>query len=311
MSKLENTLWVEKYRPKNLSEYVGNEDVKGKIERWIEQGDIPHLLFHGTAGTGKTTISKIIAKHLDADVLYINASDENSVDVLRDKIKGFVATSGFSRWKIVILDEADFSTQNFQAALRNLMETYSKTARFILTCNFVEKIIDPIQSRLTYFNIVPPDKKTVALKAVEILKAENIVFDPKDVIALVEQSYPDQRKVINSLQRNVIEGKLVVDQDVKMLSGYCERVLNELKQIDRPADVIFKNIRQIIADVKVRDFTELFRYLFDNMNDFVPNGKRSGVIIQLAEHQFRSNQVVDQEIQVMAMIINILMEIKE
>lgn len=304
------TIWTEKYRPQTLNDYVGNEDVKLKISKALENGDIQNLLFHGGAGQGKTTLAKIIAKHLDADLLYINASDENSVDVLRDKVKGFVATSGFSKWKLVILDEADFLTVNFQAGLRGILETYSKTARFILTCNFVEKIIDPIQSRLTYFNISPPDKKTVAFRAVEILKAENIEFDPKDVIAIVEQNYPDQRRIINSLQRNSSTGKLEIAQDVKLLADYCEKVVVELKDINRPADVIFKNIRQIIADAKVRDFDDLFRYLFENINEYIGDGSQANIILTLADYQFKAAQVTDKEIPVAAMIIQILTELK-
>jgi len=304
------TIWTEKYRPQTLNDYVGNEDVKLKISKALENGDIQNLLFHGGAGQGKTTLAKIIAKHLDADLLYINASDENSVDVLRDKVKGFVSTSGFSKWKLVILDEADFLTINFQAGLRGILETYSKTARFILTCNFVEKIIDPIQSRLTYFHISPPDKKTVAFRAVEILKAENIEFDPKDVIAIVEQHYPDQRRIINSLQRNSLSGKLEVAQDIKLLAGYCEKVVAELKDMNRPADVIFKNIRQIIADAKVRDFDDLFRYLFENIHEYIGDGSQSNIILTLADYQFKAAQVTDKEIPVAAMIIQILTELK-
>ena len=306
-NNLPNSLWVEKYRPKNLNEYVGNDDVKIKISNWLEQGDVPSLLLYGPAGTGKTSLAKIIAKHLDADVLYINASDENSVDVLRDKIKGFASTAGFSKWKIVILDESDYTTQNFQAALRNVLETYSRSTRFILTCNFIEKILDPIQSRLVPFHIVPPDKKTVAKRAVEILRLENIEFDPKDVVALIEKDYPDQRKIINSLQRNSISGKLVVDNDVRLISGYCDKILNELKTVKDP-QTTFKNIRQIIADSKVRQFDDLFRYLFDNLDDFAPKGKKANIILTLAEYQYKSNLVIDKEIQVSAMILSILNE---
>jgi len=307
---LQNSIWTERYRPQSLNEYVGNEDVKLKISKSLESGDIQNLLLHGGAGQGKTTLAKIIAKHLDADLLYINASDENSIDVLRDKVKGFVSTSGFSKWKLVILDEADFLTVNFQAALRGIWETYSKTARFILTCNYVEKIIDPIQSRLTYFHIAPPDKKTVALRAVEIFKAENIEFDPKDVIAIVEQNYPDQRRIINSLQRNSSTGRLEIAQDIKLLSGYCEKVLAELKDTTRPADTIFKNIRQIIVDAKVRDFDDLFRYLFENLNEFSGKGSQANIILTLADYQFKAAQVIDKEIMVSAMIIQILTELK-
>ncbi len=154
----ENTLWVEAFRPDTLDGYIGNEHIIEKVRIFISNGDVPHLLFYGTAGTGKTTLAKIIAGSVDADIMYINASDENSVDAVRDKIKRYASTVGFKRWKIIILDEADYLTPNAQAALRNLMETYSKTTRFILTCNYVEKIIDPIQSRCQTFAIMPPNK---------------------------------------------------------------------------------------------------------------------------------------------------------
>jgi replication factor C small subunit len=143
----EHTLWVEKYRPEELAGYVGNHAIIEKVRIYLESGDVPHLLFYGTAGTGKTTLAKLIAKNIDCDLMYINASDENNVDTVREKIKSFASTIGFRQWKLIILDEADYLTPNAQAALRNLMETFSKTTRFILTCNYVEKIIDPIQSR--------------------------------------------------------------------------------------------------------------------------------------------------------------------
>lgn len=307
---LQNSLWTEKYRPQQLDEYVGSDDVKIKIKNWLQQGDIPSLLFYGPAGTGKTTLAKIIAKQLDSDVLYINASDENSIDTLRDKIKGFAATAGFSKWKIVILDESDFMTQNFQAALRNVIETYSRTTRFILTCNFVEKILDPIQSRLVPFQIIPPDKKTVAKRAIEVLKMEGIEFDIKDVIAVVEQNYPDQRKIINSLQRNSISGKFSISDEIKLIAGYCEKVLQELKQQNQSPEITFKNIRQIIADSKVRQFDDLFKYLFENLDEFAPKGKKAAIILTLADYQFKSAQVLDKEIPVAAMILTILNEIK-
>ncbi len=142
----ENSLWVEKYRPKNLDSYVGNENLKKKVSRYLKEGDVPHLLLFGNAGTGKTTLAKLIVKNIECDHMYINASDENSVDVMRNKIKDFASSVGFKPIKVIILDECDFLTPNAQAALRNLMETFSRHTRFILTCNYVEKIIDPIQS---------------------------------------------------------------------------------------------------------------------------------------------------------------------
>ena len=160
----ENTLWVEKFRPGTLDGYVGNEHIIDKVKLYLKSGDVPHLLFYGGAGTGKTTLAKIIANNVDADIMYINASDENNIDTVRTKIKSYASTVGFKRWKIVILDEADYMTPNGQAALRNLMETFSKTTRFILTCNYVEKIIDPIQSRCQVFNNVGSTSKPTLLK---------------------------------------------------------------------------------------------------------------------------------------------------
>ena len=144
---MSNSLWVEKSRPQNLDTYIGNDFIKDKVSIYLESGDVPHLLLHGQAGTGKTTLAKLIVNNIDCDFLYVNASDENSVDAVRDKIKNFASTAGFRPFKIIILDEADFLTPNAQAALRNIMETFSKHCRFILTCNYVERIIDQIQSR--------------------------------------------------------------------------------------------------------------------------------------------------------------------
>jgi replication factor C small subunit len=162
MEKLEHTLWVEKYRPMTLDTYIGNEHLKSKVSRYLESGDLPHLLFYGRAGTGKTTLAKLLVNNIECDHLYINASDENSVDTVRNKVRSFASTIGFKDMKVIILDECDYITPNAQAALRNLMETFSKHTRFILTCNYVERIVDPIQSRCQPFQIVPPSRKEVA-----------------------------------------------------------------------------------------------------------------------------------------------------
>lgn len=204
----------------------------------------------------------------------------------------------------------DYATHNFQAALRNVIETYSRTTRFILTCNFVEKILDPIQSRLVPFQIIPPDKKAVAKRAIEVLKLEGIEFDIKDVVAVVEQNYPDQRKIINSLQRNSISGKFSISEETKLIAGYCEKVVQELKQQNQSPEITFKNIRQIIADSKVRHFDDLFRHLFENLDEFVPKGKKAAIILTLADYQFKSAQVLDKEIMASAMIVQLLRELK-
>lgn len=308
MSTLINSQWKEKYRPSTLDEYVATDDVKHKVKVWLDSQDIPDLLFAGSAGTGKTTLAKIIAKHLDADILYINASAENSVDSIRERVTKFAATSGFRKWKIVILDEADFLTQNAQAALRNVIETYSKTTRFILTCNYVERIIDPIQSRVMVFNVYPPDKKSVAIRSKQILDSEGIKYDLKDLGAVVNQYYPDQRKIISALQRNSVTGTLVIEDSVRMISEYCDKILDVFKRRKDPK-TDFVEIRQIIADSRVKMFDDLFSYLFEHIDTIAPEGKKANIIMHIAEYQYRSTFVIDKEIQVSAMILNILQEI--
>ena len=152
-------LWVEKYRPQTLDTYVGNEHLVKKAGSYIKNDDIPHLLLYGKAGTGKTTLAKLIVNQIDCDYLYINASDENNVDTVRTKIKTFASSIGFKKWKVVILDECDYITPNAQAALRNLMEVFSSHCRFILTCNYLERMLQPIVSRCQTYNISPPSKK--------------------------------------------------------------------------------------------------------------------------------------------------------
>ena len=223
-----NTLWVEKYRPQNLDTYIGNDFIKDKVKVYLESGDVPHLLLHGQAGTGKTTLAKLIVNNIDCDFLYVNASDENSVDAVRDKIKNFASTAGFRPFKIIILDEADFLTPNAQAALRNLMETFSKHCRFILTCNYVERIIDPIQSRCQSYKVVPPSKKEVAQQIVEILDTENVLYKLNDIALIVTAGYPDIRRVINSAQRQVVDGKLKIDASSVIQSDYKIKLLELL-----------------------------------------------------------------------------------
>jgi len=308
MNNTENTLWVEKYRPDTLEGYVGNEHILEKVKIYIENEDVPHLLLYGQAGTGKTTLAKIITNQIDCDVMYINASDENNVDTVRDKIRGFASSMGFRKWKVIILDESDYLTPNAQAALRNLMETFSKTTRFILTCNYVEKIIDPIQSRCQTFGITPPSKKEVAMRLKDILDGEEVNYQMEDLAVLVNSGYPDIRRVLNAAQRQVIGGELKIDKTSTIQANYMDDVLGVLKSNDNLKDS-FRNIRQIIADSKVRDFTPFYRYLYDNVDEYA-SGKVGNVILKIAEAQYQDASVVDKEVNVMAMMLQILMDIK-
>ena len=307
MDSLKHTLWVERYRPTQLDNYIGNDHLKSKVSVYLESGDIPHLLLFGRAGTGKTTLAKLLVNNIDCDYLYINASDENSVDVVREKVKNFASTLGFKDMKVIILDECDYITPNAQAALRNLMETFSKNCRFILTCNYVERIIDPIQSRCQSFQIIPPDRKQVAQHLVNILDNENIQYDVKDIATIVNGGYPDIRRVINGAQRQVVNGKLTIDENTITQSDYKTKVLEILKTQDKKSS--FQNIRQLLADSKVSDFSDLFRLMFDTVDDW-GKGHIAECILILSKYQQSDAVVVDKEINIMAMFVEIIGSIK-
>jgi len=304
---LSNTLWVEKYRPNNLDTYIGNEHLKDKVSAYLESGDLPHLLLYGKAGTGKTTLAKILVKNIECDYLYINASDENNVETVRTKVKNFASTMGFKDYKIIILDECDYVTPNAQAALRNLMETFSKHCRFILTCNFVERIIDPIQSRCQSFQIIPPSKKEVAKHTHDILLKENVMSDMKDLKVLIDSGYPDIRRVINASQRNVVKGKLKLDTTSIIQNDYKLKLLKILKTQDKKNG--FKDIRQFLLDNKITDFADLFRLLYDEVDGW-GKGHVAECILIIARYELSDGQVPDKEINAMAMLIELLGVIK-
>jgi len=305
-----HTIWNEKYRPQTLDTYVGNDTVKATFQQYIDTSDVPHLLLYGDAGSGKTTLAKIVANTIAKDnYIYINASDENSVDTVRDKIKQFASSIGFGGLKIIILDECDYMTPNAQAALRNVIETFSKTTRFILTCNYVDKIIDPIQSRCQIFNIVPPSKKEVASHLVKILDGESVKYEKDNLVTIINQSYPDIRRVINTTQRCVIGGVLKLDETTLVEHNYLSSILDVLKSSKSKKEK-FDVIRQLLADNHVRDFNQMFRYLYDNVDTYA-NGFVSTIILIIAEAQYKDSFVVDHEINAMAMFIQIIMEIDQ
>ena len=304
METVNNTLWVEKYRPNELDSYIGNDHLKKKIAVYLKSGDFPHLLLYGRAGTGKTTLAKLLVNNIDCDHMYINASDENSVDTVRNKVRGFASTIGFKDMKVVILDECDYITPNAQAALRNLMETFSKHCRFILTCNYVERIIDPIQSRCQCFQIIPPSKVEVAKHLHNILVQENVIDKPEDIKVLVESGYPDIRRVINSAQRQIVDGKLKIDTSSIIQNDYKVKLIELLA-----SGAKLNDIRQLIADNSITDYSELYRLLYDEVETY-SNGKVAECIMNIGEAQFQDVHVVDKEINFMSLIIRIMRILK-
>ena len=304
---MSNYIWVEKYRPSSLDTYIGNEHLKSKVDIYLESGDIPHLLLYGKAGTGKTTLAKILVNNIECDYLYINASDENSVDTVRNKVRQFASTVGFKDLKVIILDECDYITPNAQAALSNLMETFSKHCRFILTCNYVERIIDPIQSRCQSFQVIPPSKSEVAKHLHNILVKENVMDTMEDIKVLVDSGYPDIRRVINSAQRNVVNGQLKLDTSSIIQNDYKLKLLKILETQDKKT--AFKDIRQLLADNKITDFADLFRLLYDEVDGY-GKGHVAECILIIARYELSDSQVVDKEINAMAMLIELLGVVK-
>jgi replication factor C small subunit len=302
-----HSIWTERYRPNKLEDYVGNDTLKAKVKQYIETNDIPHLLLHGSAGTGKTTISKLITNNIKCDTLYINASDENGIDTVRVKIKNFACNIGFNPRKVIVLDEADYFTPAAQAGLRNTMETFSEHTRFILTCNYHERIIEPIQSRCQSFAITPPTKKDVAANLVNILNKENVKFDKDGVVLLVNTHYPDIRAVINTAQRNVIDGVLTLSREDVLEGDIKAKMIEMLKDSNKKQ--AFANIRQLLADNSIKSFVDFYTTLFEKVDEYAPNNVADAIII-IADGQFQDASVVDKEICFMATIVKLLRAIK-
>jgi len=253
-----------------------------------------------------TTLAKTITKNIDCDVMYINASDENSVDNVRTKIKGFASSVGFRKIKVIILDESDFLSPEAQAALRNMMETYSLTTRFILTCNYVEKIIPALVSRCQTYKIEPLSKKEVAIHLKMILDKESVQYTPEDLGYIVNTYYPDIRKILNYSQQSVLDGKVKISE----LNSTCVDVKNKIIElIKTKTPSAFNDIRQLIANSDIKHFEEIYDTLYDKVDEY-SNGKQTLAVLVIAEYMYQSAMVVNKEITFMACIGKLLKDLK-
>jgi replication factor C small subunit len=301
----QHTLWIEKYRSQTLEQYIGNDAVKDRIAGCIAKNDIPHFIFAGSAGTGKTTLAKLIIKNIQCDYLYLNASDENGIDTIRDKVKGFASTASFQPIKVVILDEADFLTQPAQAALRNLIEEYSAYTRFILTCNYVERLIEPLQSRCELHMLKPPTKGAVAKHiCINILDVEGITYEIADVAKVINEFYPDIRSIIKVLQSNIQENKLVI---TALDDNWTKQLVQILSKREKNA---WYQVRQLVADAQVDDFQTAYRYMFEHLTEF-SYGNDAQLSVILDDFIWRAGVVPDKEINFAACIAKVLETIKK
>ena len=303
----QHTILNEKYRPDTLEGYICKEETKVKFQEFIDTQDIPHLLFAGKPGAGKTTIAKILVNNINCDYLYTNAADERSIDVMREKVGAFASAGSFKPLKIVILDEATHILQASQVILLNMMETYSLNTRFILTGNYPERLIDPLRSRCQEFDLQPPSKKVIAQHIHDILSKEEIEHTLEDIAAIIKKFYPDYRRIINNCQKYTVNNVLTLDDTVSISDDYKNKILTELKTVTSKS---FNNIRQIISDAGLNDYDELYRFLYDSLNQY-SKGNDGILIIYIEEYKLHSLSRVDQEICFMACIAKLIQNLNK
>ena len=299
-------LWTEKYRPKDVAGYVFRDnDQRNQVESWVKSGAIPHLLFSGAPGVGKTTLAKILINELgvdDYDVLEINASRENSVDTIRDKITGFVQTMPFGNFKVVLLDEADYISPNGQAALRGVMETYHASARFILTCNYPNRVIPALHSRCQGFHIERVDITEFTARVATVLVTEGVEFDLDTLDTYVRATYPDLRKCLNVCQMNSTEGKLTSPHGDE---GGVKEWKADVIQLFKAGKI--REARVLLCQsARPEEMEEVFRWMYDNLELWskdVEKQDQAIVIIRqgLVNHSF----VADPEINLSATLIEL------
>ena len=299
-------LWTEKYRPDTLDGYVFRDEAqKNQVAGWVASGMIPHLLFSGSPGVGKTTLAKILINQLELneyDVLEINASRENSVDAVREKITNFVATMPFGEFKIVLLDEADYISPNGQAALRGVMETYASSARFILTCNYPNKVIPALHSRCQGFHIDKIDTTEFTARIATVLVTEGIEIDLDTLDSYVKATYPDLRKCINLVQMNTVDGKLVKPQESdNSTADYRLAVVDLFKQ-----GKILEARKLLCTQVRPEEMDEVFRWMYDNLELWgTTQEQHDAAVLIIAKGLRNIPMVADQEINLAATLVEL------
>jgi replication factor C small subunit len=299
-------LWAEKYRPRTIADYVFRDEAqREQVKSWIDSGAIPHLLFSGAPGVGKTTLARILIHQLDIneyDVLEINASRENSVDIIRDKITGFVQTMPFGAFKVVLLDEADYISPNGQAALRGVMETYHASARFILTCNYPNRVIPALHSRCQGFHIERVDVTEFTARIATILVAENVIFDLDTLDTYVKATYPDLRKCQNMCQMNSTLGSLRAPSgDEGGTREWKLDVVNLFK-----AGKILEARKLMCSSVRPEEMEEVFRWMYDNLGLWSADQEKQDQAIVIIRNGIANVPLVtDQEINLSATLIEL------
>lgn len=306
----EELLWVEKYRPKKIEDTVLPKDLKDTFQEFVSQDKIPNLLLTGRAGTGKTTVARAMLEELGHDYIVINGSLNGNIDTLRNEIRSFASSVSFSGGrKYVILDEADYLNPNStQPALRNFMEEYSKNCGFILTCNFKNRIIEPLHSRCSVveFKIPKDDKPKLAAqffkRVCSLLSQEQVEYDQKVVAGVVEKYFPDFRRTINELQRYSVTGKI----DSGILSNYKEETLKEV--LEHLKAKSFTNVRKWVGENSDVDTTTFFRSLYDTASEYLKPSSIPQLVLILAEYQYKAAFVADHEINLTACLTEIMVE---
>ena len=299
-------LWTEKYRPDTLDGYVFRDEAqKNQVAGWVASGMIPHLLFSGSPGVGKTTLAKILINQLELneyDVLEINASRENSVDAVREKITNFVATMPFGEFKIVLLDEADYISPNGQAALRGVMETYASSARFILTCNYPNKVIPALHSRCQGFHIDKIGTTEFTARIATVLVTEGVEVDLDTLDSYVKATYPDLRKCINLVQMNTVDGKLVKPQESdNSTADYRLAVVDLFKQ-----GKILEARKLLCTQVRPEEMDEVFRWMYDNLELWgTTQEQHDSAVLVIAKGLRNIPMVADQEINLAATLVEL------